>query len=504
MWNRLSTSALRGHAGLALACLLIFLLGSDWANAKGQGPIGLWAASNRHVLVADKHLTGLVLVDLESSKATERLPMEGVSPKGVASCPNCDFALVSGSKGDFWLVHFQDKLVDLLNRTGKLGFDNARLELLRLEHPGGQVTDGRMLRISDDGKSAFIASSEEHAVYRVDFSAKTKAIPIIYDKKVKPFGINWDKNGDLLVAMHKRNIWRITAEGKVLATYNIRVAGCPGARELKPNLRAAVDDPINDDSILVLASNPKSYDAVVWRVKVDKRGKQSCTIAAGRIGRDPGWVDASGENIIFSRPHYFVPRPDSQPVQLIISDIDNHALRLLDLDTDTATTVMYDRDRRVKALPALQLKSAVPCDEQEWPNSAPAVAPSGGSSCARPPSPDALELTLAEAEAHCKAEGARLCEPTELRHAQVASNLVAWTNVECASCWHRNASDQCAVKIDTHKTPGIVHGHKDFSQSWNSGHALERGSSLENGPATICRPTDSQLRAAAPCCADEV
>ncbi len=31
-------------------------------DAKGKGPIGLWAASNQYVLGANKHLTGLVLV----------------------------------------------------------------------------------------------------------------------------------------------------------------------------------------------------------------------------------------------------------------------------------------------------------------------------------------------------------------------------------------------------------------------------------------------------------
>src|SRR5512137_472550 len=100
----------------------------------------------------------------------------------------------------------------------------------------------------------------------------------------------------------------------------------------------------------MFSSNPKSYDAVIWRLTVDAQGNQSCSTVAGKIGHDPGWVDASGEAIEFSRPHYFSPRPNSRPPQLVMTDIDNRALRLLNLATNTSTTLMYNRDQVVKAL----------------------------------------------------------------------------------------------------------------------------------------------------------
>ena len=187
---------------------------------------------------------------------------------------------------------------------------------------------------------------------------------------------------------------------------------------------------------------------------------------------------------------------------MIISDIDNRALRLLDLTTDTSTTVMYDRDRRIKALSPTALRSERSCAQMDWPESTPASTPAGSPSCARPHKREALELTYAEAAAHCKVEGARLCEPVELRRSGVASKATVWTNAECASCWQRKAGEQCAASIDTHKTPGLVHGDALFSQSWNSGHALEIGASLRMGPATLCRAAGSHLKAAAPCCAD--
>jgi hypothetical protein len=377
MLRKRSTASLFRYCVLTLPCIALIALATNYASAKGQGPIGLWAATNRYVLVADKSLTGLVLVDLETGTAAERLIMNDAAPKGVASCLNCNCALISGSAGEYWRLHFQGTVSELLHGIGTLDFNNPRLEPLELYHAEGKLTDGRTVLLGKDGASAFAASSNDRAVFRLDFSAKPNAKALIKTNKAKPFGLNWDENGHLLVSMHKREVWRITTEGNVLEIYNVKTAGCPGANELKPNLRAAVDDPVNDGSLLILASNPKSYEAVVWRLESGQKGKQVCSIAAGKIGQNPGWIDASGELIEFSRPHYFTLRPESQPFQLIISDIDNRALRALDLTTDTSTTVMYDRDRMIKALSATELRSEISCGQRTgWnrPQPAPRLA----------------------------------------------------------------------------------------------------------------------------------
>lgn len=488
-------------ASCARLLAVIALFYSCLADAKGQGPIGLWAASNRYVLVADKHLTGLVLVDLIMGKAVERLPIEG-PVKGVASCPKCDFALISGEGGNFWLAHFDGPVIELLEQKKKIGFDTTRLEPLELTDNGVRLSDGRMVRISENGELAFIASSNDRAVFRLDLASAPHVQAIIKDDKAKPFGLNWTQKGELLVAMHKKEVWRITTEGHVLAKYSIKAADCPGVKSLKPNLRAAIDDPVNSNSLLILASNPKSYDAVIWRLSVNSQGEHTCSIAAGKIGRDSGWVDGSGESIVFSRPHFFVLRPDSDPPQLIISDIDNQALRLLNLNTDSSTTVMYNRDRRVQVLPASTWMSSSSCERQNWETAKPATNPLGAASCARPAHISARALTLPEAQAHCAAEGARLCEPAELRQTGVAERMTAWTNAECASCWHRKANDQCSEKIATHKTKDLTHGSPEFSQSWNSGRAIEIPGVFKDQNASYCSPVINDLRLSTPCCAD--
>jgi hypothetical protein len=475
------------------------------AHAKGKGPVGMWLASERYALVADSSLPGLVLVDLDTGVAVERMTLDGVRPAGIASCPDCDFAIIIGGSSDvgikasFWRLHFTGTVSRLLEAKGELGLANARLESLDISPDGQTLKDGRRCLVSDDGKAAYVTSSHDKAVVRVDLTQTPSSTFLLRHRNAKPHGINWDGDGNLLVTMHKNQIWRMTIDGKVLATYDTERAGCPGESELKPNLRAAVDDPVNANSLLILASNPRSYDAVVWRLTVEANGEQSCSAVAGKIGVAPGWIDASGEAVTFSRPHFFALRPDRMPPQLVITDIDNRALRLLDLTTYATSSVMYDRDRLVRTLPPEERLSTASCAELNWPAR---VSATGETTCVRQAPADAADMSLAQAAAYCRAAGARLCEPAELLSPEPARDTKAWTAAECASCWQRSEREACDIKEEDHKTPGIVHSHADFSQSWRSGQALVVGAA--GGAQTLCRPFDDNLKAAAPCCADTV
>ena len=504
MPHSLAPGCLRSACILLCCSALLFLpCVTPAAHARGKGPVGVWPASERYVLVADTSLPGLVLVDLETGAAIERLPLKNVRPVGIASCPTCNFALISGGRSDsgiranVWKLQFNDTVANLLATRGRLGLDEARLEVLTVAPDAQKLEDGRMCLVSDDGSTAFIASPEDRALVRLALGDPPVSKFLLRHPKAKPFGLNWGRDGNLLVTMHKNQVWRMTVDGEVLAVYDTRKSRCPGEAELKPNLRAAVDDPVHADSLLVLASNPRSYDAVVWRLRVDAQGGQSCSAAAGKIGFDSGWIDAAGEAIEFSRPHFFALRPGSTPAQLVITDIDNRALRLLDLTTDTSTSVMYDRDRIVGALPPAARLSSASCAALNWPLTA-TVA--GATACVRQAAGAALEMTLAQAEDYCRAAGARLCEPAELLSSHPVQPGSAWTAAECSSCWQRKEGESCTIAAQDHKTPDRVHAHEDFAQSWRSGHAQVIGGA--QGGVTRCLPVDEVQRAAAPCCAD--
>ena len=501
----------RKTVAIRLTRILLFSLAAlmltSPANAKGKGPIAVWPVTDRYSLVADKSVPGMVLVDLESGRAVERLDIQDAKPKGVASCPSCDFALITGQRGDFRLLRFNKSVADLIRENGRLGLADAEVEKVLLATENGELKDGRMVVITQDGKYAYIASSDDRAVFRVELDGSYRTIEVTKHKKEEPYGINWDRDGNLLVSMHKRYVWRIRENGEVMSVYDVRDANCPGASpgEFYPNLRAAIDDPVVGNSILILANKPNSYDAVIWRLTAPPDGTPYCTNVAGMIGRDPGWVDASGEEIEFSRPHHFALRPDSDPPQLIITDIDNRSLRLLNLETMASTSVMYNRDRRVASLPPGRRASRLNCQDLDWDDARATTGPLGYPSCLRPVKPEALSLSLADSRAHCESEGARLCEPDEVRNAGLPAGSRAWTNAECASCWMRGVGGKCDADISTYKSPGLLHRHEGFKQSWDSGQAMVVIGDANQGTesSTMCQVLDGDPKAAAPCCADQ-
>ena len=126
---------LKSALAFSRRCALLLLLlagaaGTAWS--KGQGPVSVWPASERYVLVADKSYPGVVLVDLNTGAAVERVVIKKGMPKGIASCATCDFIFVSGSSGKFYLLRLKGELGELLESEGGLGLKDARIRRLRL------------------------------------------------------------------------------------------------------------------------------------------------------------------------------------------------------------------------------------------------------------------------------------------------------------------------------------------------------------------------------------
>ena len=139
---------------------------------------------------------------------------------------------------------------------------------------------------------------------------------------------------------------------------------------------------------------------------------------------NPRWfADPSGKAVLLTGSHVWQNLQDngllirgavSNPPQLVITDIDNRALRLLDLTTHATTSVMYNRDQIVNALPRDQRQSSASCAELNWPISLTTGAPTHIPVCVQPATAESPDMTLAQAAAQCQAAGARLCEPAEL------------------------------------------------------------------------------------------
>lgn len=488
--------------------LLVFGMLMVWgahAHALGKGPVGIWPASERFALVADSSLPGIVLVDLQLGVPVERLIMERGRPIDVTSCAQCDFLLVTSRREgtSLQLVRLSGTVSSLLEKQGRLGFDKLRYTPLTPKSDGTPLTDPRIAVLSEDGSHGFVASYNDNTVFRLDLGDDPSLTPLIRSGKHLPYGVDRGSDGSLLVTMHKREIWRINDAGRVAKVYDIEKAGCPGTEDYNPNLRGALDDPSNDDAILVLASNPRSYDAVIWRLSTGFWGRQKCETVVGSIGTGSGWLDGTGSSAMFSRPHRFALRPNATKPTLLVTDIDNRALRRVDLETGQTSTIMYDRDRRIVNMAPDALVSDRSCAETGWKDAKKVRGIAGTAVCVRMPDSDARPTGFEQAAAYCKSQGARLCEPAELRAAGLGGRVRAWTIARCASCWQRDADDTCDETIVTYKSPGLKHRDEAFRQSWKSGQALEIGADPDVEPLTLCTAVEDEVTAFAPCCADE-
>lgn len=496
---------------LILVVFLIVFFSS--VQAKGQGPIGLWAATERFVVVADSSLPGIVLVDLETGTTVERLNFAaniGARTVSISSCKNCNFLFVVGKNMDdektFWKIMFNASIAHLLRNNERLDFNSARIIELNPMLPipyEQELFDPRMSLVSKDGNTAYIASSNMRAVFRIDLNGASEVMEVFLDAKShKPYGLNWDHQGGMLVSMHKKKVWRVNFSGEVLKKYD--ASDCPGVKEGKPNLRAAIDDPYNDNSLIVLASNPLSYDGVIWRLTHNAKGRSvNCENLAGKINRDSHWIDSylGGEHVFFSRPHYFVKHPDVSKSQIILTDIDNRALRIVDLKNGATTSVLYDRDIRRSRIPQQDQYSHLSCSDIRWEQSQHIRGIRGQQVCMR--AFDGIQSSLKQAKTHCADQGARLCEPAELRQSNLFPQGVTWTAAPCASCWQRTSSDKCTAIIKTQRSAG-KHSTEGFSHSWSTGQAVEYGVNHEQGPATFCAADAELIKAHSVCCADDL
>lgn len=496
--------------GAGVACLS-FLLSTfmSVACAKGAGPIGIWAIDEQYAVVADKSIPGLVLVDLENNSVSDEFYMPGHKLKFVASCPDCDFLFVTGGNNDFLKITLHSTVRELIATDPEQFFSEATATLLDLEYSEGfcpffcnkvNITDGRATLTSDDGSYTFLASSVDGALYRINTNDGVFGqIEAWKFPGHKPFGLNWGNEETLLVTMHKKLVFRLTRTGEIISSYDVFQHNCPGAREGKPNLRAALDAPGENAGVFVLASNPLSYDAVIWLLQTTPDGTLTCEVAAGGINRGPEWIDGVSENIYFSRPHYMIYRPATTPQEIVVSDIDNRALRLISVSDYSSESVFIGRGRRLEENPPTHTSSRLSCSELGW-NVMISTNLFDSRTCFHRDASQEL-MTYDQAFGHCEAIGARLCDIEEISQPQFESQGIFWSSTECGSCWLRDYDSSCAAEIETFRTPDSKHGDQDFQQSWNSSYALVTIS--QEGTSGRCVPFNSRVQGSAVCCGAE-
>lgn len=478
------------------------------ALAKGAGPVGVWAFDHRYAVVADKSIDSLLLVDLVNNLVVDVLRIQGVRPIFVSSCYDCKQIYVAGHKDDFLEVKLKASVKEILLSTPNDFFSQSRVQRHDLsEHTRDciilvfcrnfLVTDGRAILTLPDGTTTYSASSNDESVFVVSHSERgIENVRRWQFRNHKPFGLNWGTSGNLLLTMHKKLIYRITQDGVVLKRYNVLEHDCPGAKAGKPNLRAALDAPGTQDALYVLASNPLSYDAVVWKLFTTESGERRCMVAAGGINREPGWLDGVAEKIYFSRPHHMIYRPGSSPAEIIVSDIDNRALRIINTSDHSSRTIFISNgDVPPRNLKVVNLADAPFCSDSSGINDT--RNPDELSDMCKNSEVEPDPISFSAAQDVCREIDADLCSIGEIQRQNALVGQSFWISNICASCWLRNSSSSCDDEIVTFRSSG-THGDKGFQQSWNSGAALMMY--IDGEVTAKCVATDTVVEASVLCC----
>mmetsp|Transcript_9119 Transcript_9119/g.29542 ORF Transcript_9119/g.29542 Transcript_9119/m.29542 type:complete len:435 (-) Transcript_9119:732-2036(-) len=162
------------------------------------------------------------------------------------------------------------------------------------------------------------------------------------------------------------------------------------------------------------------------------RRRRDCVVVAGNVREPVGWRDGKGDEARFSRPHSLTALPGDDH-QLVVTDIDNRAVRVVDVSKGRVASVVYNDNlfgqwhEHQRPKPRLQV-----------------LLPSKAGT---------RRLTHPEADASCRRHGAELCDPKDLlddgdddRKAMTSRILLSdgdknldgvlvWTSRRCASCW---------------------------------------------------------------------
>ena len=178
-----------------------------------------------------------------------------------------------------------------------------------------------------------------------------------------------------------------------------------------------------------------------------KRDVTRCEVLAGDGSRGSAWLDGDGRKAHFTRPHDMVLLPGAAP-RLLLSDIDNRALRVVALDgarRGATSSVIYDDDD------ALARRVGDKARESARP-----AALQGEIECAAAAANN-TNATWWCARDVCAARGQRLCAPRDfhalvplrsessqrsrrrtLRHDDKRPKTGFWSAHACHSCWMKN------------------------------------------------------------------
>ena len=410
-------------------------------RATGKGPVGIYVIDDRYAAVADSNANALLIVDVLRGGVvgSRRWPSPENDTKawysltGVASCANCSFAYITSNHGPaFWRVDLTTPLAAMARADDFADF--ARATLVELPCLRSLDADTRMVALARDGSVGFVAlrragvaAFAPRAMHASATRCDALDVRLVASKDAlrggRTFaGLALSRDDAILYVTAANGVFSLRATGTV-QTRAEKLTGEPACGLRDAHLRETAPQ----NGHLYVVGHPAAGNAGMAVYRLGKN-KGACALVAGDVTKHEDWRDGAGAAARFSRPHQMAAfRAD----ELLLTDIDNRAVRRITLADGRASTVPYDNNHLYTELwrsgGRFPSTHATPLSEADRDRDVRAD-----------PAPDNESATAAAAAAACAARGAALCPPAALRDGGVLGRLrrsAAWTSQSCHSCW---------------------------------------------------------------------
>mmetsp|Transcript_57659 Transcript_57659/g.122331 ORF Transcript_57659/g.122331 Transcript_57659/m.122331 type:complete len:607 (+) Transcript_57659:238-2058(+) len=477
--------------------LLLSVLPNLASAVTGQGPRSIHPINDRYVAVADSSIDAVLIVDGNSGGAVvghlvlhdrtdDDDPYSWLEPVSLASCDDCKYLFVTSNSALYAIA--LDRPLSVMAESHD--FSALSNSVVREYWPDNWSEkykgDGylRMVSIAHDGSSAYVAHAQG-GIFSFDplnpteSSRRAKHVVHVGDADIGQDinGLHHTRSLKNLVITRSKYVHilkLVDEEGE-----NPLDFGNPVAYKLSLDYHCSklydgaemtwMDTAIINEYAFVMG-HPKHSDKsehngmalyrLTWYDE-DERWKD-CVQIAGSGLEDAGWVDGSGFEARFSStPHEIVVLPSLETHTVIVADVDNRALRYVDVTVPVETHDQTDKVRVSSVAYDEDLYQVLYQKEEPWMTlNVEDVMRQDGKSYYHSGPEGLYSMNFAAAQDECGRVGiGRVCTLPEIR-ARFARGqyptidgddrtwTTVWTAEPCVSC-HLEDPGRCAMDGDS-------------------------------------------------------
>mmetsp|Transcript_12977 Transcript_12977/g.23408 ORF Transcript_12977/g.23408 Transcript_12977/m.23408 type:complete len:605 (-) Transcript_12977:222-2036(-) len=477
--------------------LILSLLPQLASAVTGQGPRGVHPITDRYIAVADSSIDSVLIVDGNSGgavvghlvlhdRSSDDSPDEWLGPISLATCIECKHLFVTSNSMMFAIA--LDRPLAVMAESHD--FSSLAKSSVRPYWPDGwskkYEDDGylRMISIARDGTSAYVAHAKGgiFSFDPLDPTQENRAAKHVVH--IGDADIGEDINGlhhtsslkNLIITRNKyvHILKLIDEDGANPLDY-----GDPIAYKLTLDYHCDklydgadmtfMDTVIINQYAFVMGHPTHSDDSAhngvaIYRLTWDDDDEMwgNCEQMAGSGLKDAAWVDGSGRDARFSStPHEIAVLPSMDSHTIVVGDVDNRALRYVDVTIPVETHDQTDKVRVSTIAYNEDLYQVLYQKEEPWISISPeAVMEQDGKSYFHNGKEGVYSMNFDTAQDECGRVGiGRVCTLPEIR-ARFARGqyptidgddrtwTTVWTAEPCTSC-HLEGPGRCPLGDDS-------------------------------------------------------